>query len=150
MDTNDYNKVCPEDTKSRLYMHLNDTTITVCPDFWKYIGNAPLRTCADLHENIVSWEMTFAGDLIHHMLLSYIGEKAVFGKNIVNWQIPKANPSDPDFTGALNALFVRKQTPGLAKWSESNYTWYALVGVSIYCPCLVAFMGTYVMALLML
>lgn len=110
-------------------MNLNGTAITVCPVFWEYIGRFPLRACSDIPDDIVSWQMTFPGDTIFHLLLSYVGIGAIDGLSITDWQMAGAKATDPvpDYSGAAQAMMIRVQASDKAVMSVTNYDWYALV-----------------------
>ncbi|KAL6719017.1 hypothetical protein ACLMJK_003252 [Lecanora helva] len=122
VDVNDSDHIC-ETTKD--YMARNGSIITVCESFWTKIGDQPARTCADLPDDIVSWQMTFPGDSLFHLLIGYVGEKAIDRESITNWQVLKEG-----YTGAAAAMWIRNYTPEVSRHSLVNYDWYALVSLN--------------------
>lgn len=129
IDAIDTEHLCPP-TGSYNFMVLTGTTITVCPDFWTYIGNFPPRECSDIPEDITSWRMAFPGDSIFHMLIAYVGKEAVAGHSLANYGVAKDPATNPTYTGAANAFYIRFFAPDKAKLSVTNYEWYALVSLS--------------------
>jgi len=129
IDATDSENHCPPNGSYNL-MVLSGKTIAVCPDFWTYIGNFPSRECSDIPEDIMSWRMTFPGDSIFHMLIAYVGRRAVVGHHLVNYGVARDPATNPMYTGAANAFFIRGHAPDIAKLSVTNYDWYALVSFS--------------------
>ena len=124
VDVNDSNNVCGlAGTNFQNYVNRNGTIITICPLFWEKFGDQPERTCADLPDDIVSWQMVFAGDAILNMVLGYIGTQAVNDKDVINFHVQ----SSLDYTGPANAMYIRAKFPDTAIYSLSNYDWYAIV-----------------------
>lgn len=71
--------------------------------------------------------MTFPGDTVFHMLLSYVGIGAIDGNNITDWNVAKEKPTDPHYWGASLAMYIRSHASDKAVLSTMNYDWYALV-----------------------
>lgn len=108
-------------------MVLIGDTISVCPDFWTYVGDFPARECADLVENVVSWRMFFPGHAMLDMLIAYVGRGAVDGQDLVNFGIMLDPKQHPRYTGPANAYYIRGHAPEKARFSVGNYEWYAAV-----------------------
>ncbi len=124
VDVNDSHNVCAND-KAKNYINRDGNLIRICPNFWSDVTK---KTCAELPENIVSWQMTFPGDAIFNMLLGYIGTKAIEGKNIENYYLNPIKKGAPSYTGPALAMYIRAHKPEFTIFSAMNYEWYAMVG----------------------
>ena len=125
IDVNDHNNLCGTTGLSN-FINRNGTIITICPEFWTYIGDLPERSCADLPDDIVSWQMVFPGDSILNMLLGYVGETSLANIQLINYGL-KNIEAGYTYTGAANAIAIKTFSPDHAVHSITNYAWYALV-----------------------
>ena len=129
VDTNDHNHVC--DTAGLAnWINRNGTIITVCPAFWTYIGDLPERTCADIPDDIISWQMTFPGHAVLTLLLTYAGETGLAGEKLKDYTMTNIETKHT-YSGAANALAIRHFAPEHAVLSAQNYAWYALVSMTM-------------------
>ena len=122
VDVHDSNGNCERDP-AKNYVNREGSIITICPNFWDGVGDQAEKECSELPQEIVSWQMTFPGDTIFNLLIGFAGQKAIDGKDIVNWQIDDAR----SHTGAANAMYIRFHTEDTTILSAMNYNWYALV-----------------------
>lgn len=119
-------------------MVLTGDVISVCPDFWTYVGYSTPRECSDLVEDVVSWRMFFPGHAMLDMLIAYVGRGAVEGRDLVNFGV-RLDPKKGHLshTGAANAYYIRGHAPEKARFSVGNYEWYAAVS---FCALVVFFL----------
>ena len=135
VDTNDHNHVC-ETTGLKNWVNRNGTIVTVCPAFWTYIGDLPERTCADLPDDVVSWQMTFPGHAILIMLLGFVSETGLTEEKLEDYTLHNIE-TRVAYSGPQNAIEINQLAPDKAAYSIPNYAWYALVSTTM--PGLIGF-----------
>ena len=112
---------------SENYVNRNGTTLAIYPKFWTSLGNPQGKTCSDIPEDILSWQMETSGGVIFHALMSLIGQTTFSGNASLSFEAQSAL----SYSGPTNAINIRTKYPSSAMYSVTNYDWYALVGV----PC---------------